>query len=181
MKVPIDVMVTKGLLDGLCSSRKDKEPTQEYILLPLHSHRPRIPVEDVIQVVQEKSSENAQATSINKLNTGRPSVNTANTPYISAASTPTGANAGESSFVYLGGQIPIDASTLLNADLPTDPNMPDLEEVSNAFPNDGIFSGAYDDDDDVGAEANFNNMDHTFAKTYDPFPRRNLKHNFIPT
>ncbi|GKF27320.1 hypothetical protein Tco_0083214, partial [Tanacetum coccineum] len=74
--------------------------------------------------------------------------------------TPTGANAGESSFVYLGGQIPIDASTLPNADLPTDPNMPNLEDVSNAFLNDGIFSGAYDDDD-VGAEANFNNMDHT--------------------
>ncbi|GJV90591.1 putative ribonuclease H-like domain-containing protein [Tanacetum coccineum] len=89
----------------------------------------------------------------------RPSVNTANTPYVSAASTPTGANAGESSFVYLGGQIPIDASTLPNADLPTDPNMHDLEDVSNAFPKDGIFSGAYDDD--VGAEANFNNMDPT--------------------
>ncbi|GKD29595.1 putative ribonuclease H-like domain-containing protein [Tanacetum coccineum] len=38
--------------------------------------------------------------------------------------------------------------------------MPDLEDVSNAFPNDGIFSGAYDDDD-VGAEADFNNMDNT--------------------
>ncbi|GJT91725.1 putative ribonuclease H-like domain-containing protein [Tanacetum coccineum] len=100
------------------------------------------------------------ATSINKLNTGRPSVNTTNTPYVSAASIPTSANAGESSFVYLGGQIPIDASTLPNADLPTDPNMPHLEDVSNAFPNDGIFSGAYNDDD-VGAEANFNNMDNT--------------------
>ncbi|GJY13032.1 hypothetical protein Tco_0382341 [Tanacetum coccineum] len=175
------------------SSGKDKEPIQEYILLPLHPHRPRIPVEDVIQDAQEKSSKNApndkemaaqavddatrqafeeekrksastkraaQTTSINKLNTDRASVNTANTPYVSVASTPTGANADESSFVYLGGQIPIDASTLPNADLPTDTNMPDLEDVSNAFPNDGIFSGAYDDDD-VGAEADFNNMDNT--------------------
>ncbi|GKC20536.1 hypothetical protein Tco_1022686 [Tanacetum coccineum] len=211
------------------SSEKDKEPTQEYILLPLHPHRPRISVEDVVQAAQEKPSENspkdndvqdsedvaekeeqhtlteaeqalkddlermiaqeiaakaiddatrqafeeekkraAQATSINKLNTGRPSVSTsnsplvstANTPYASAASTPTGANTGGSSFVYLGGQIPIDASTLPNADLPIDPNMPDLEDDSNVFPNDGIFSGAYDDED-VGAEANFNNMDNT--------------------
>ncbi|GJV06021.1 putative ribonuclease H-like domain-containing protein [Tanacetum coccineum] len=102
----------------------------------------------------------AQATSINKLNTGRPSVSTANTPYVSAASTPTGANAGESSFVYLGGQIPIDASTLPNADLPTDPNMPDLEDDSDVFPNEGIFNGAYDDED-KGAEADFNNMDNT--------------------
>ncbi|GJQ94524.1 putative ribonuclease H-like domain-containing protein [Tanacetum coccineum] len=211
------------------SSEKDKEPTQEYILLPLHPHRPRISVEDVVQAAQEKPSENfpkdndvqdsedvaekeeqhtlteaeqalkddlermiaqeiaakaiddatrqafeeekkraAQATSINKLNTGRPSVSTsnsplvstANTPYASAASTPTGANTGGSSFVYLGGQIPIDASTLPNADLPIDPNMPDLEDDSNVFPNDGIFSGAYDDED-VGAEADFNNMDNT--------------------
>ncbi|GKB12753.1 hypothetical protein Tco_0846676 [Tanacetum coccineum] len=40
------------------SSGKDKEPTQEYILLPLHPHRPRIPVEDVIQDAQEKSLNN---------------------------------------------------------------------------------------------------------------------------
>ncbi|GJZ99674.1 putative ribonuclease H-like domain-containing protein [Tanacetum coccineum] len=44
-----------------------------------------------------------------------------------------GANAGESSFVYLGGKIPIDASTLPNADLPIDPNMLDLEDDSDAF------------------------------------------------
>ncbi|GJW03863.1 hypothetical protein Tco_1562719 [Tanacetum coccineum] len=42
----------------------------------------------------------AQTTSINKLSTGRSSVSTATTPYVSAASTLTGANAGESSFVY---------------------------------------------------------------------------------
>ncbi|GJV87108.1 hypothetical protein Tco_1531046 [Tanacetum coccineum] len=186
------------------SSGKDKEPTQEYILLPLHHHRPRIFVEDDVQVVQEKDvhdsedvAENEEqhklkdaeqalnddlesmiaqeiaakamdATSINKLNTGRssvstsnqPLVNTANTPLVSAASTPTGANAGGSSFVYLGGQINIEASTLPNADLPYDPNMPDLEDDSDIFPNDGIFSGAFDDGD-VGAVADFNNMDNT--------------------
>ncbi|GJW25869.1 retrovirus-related pol polyprotein from transposon TNT 1-94 [Tanacetum coccineum] len=41
------------------SSEKDKEPTQEYILLPLHPHRPRISVEDVVQAAQEKPSANA--------------------------------------------------------------------------------------------------------------------------
>ncbi|GJV90043.1 putative ribonuclease H-like domain-containing protein [Tanacetum coccineum] len=226
-QVNVDVGTQEHYVAG--SSEKDKEPTQEYILLPLHPHRPRISVEDVVQAAQEKPSKNspkdndvqdsedvaekeeqhtlteaeqalkddlermiaqeiaakaiddatrqafeeekkraAQATSINKLNTGRPSVSTsnsplvstANTPYASAASTPTGANTGGSSFVYLGGQIPIDASTLPNADLPIDPNMPDLEDDSNVFPNDGIFSGAYDDED-VGAEADFNNMDNT--------------------
>ncbi|GKF27107.1 hypothetical protein Tco_0083001, partial [Tanacetum coccineum] len=39
------------------SSEKDKEPTREYILLPLHPHRPRISVEDVVQAAQEKPSE----------------------------------------------------------------------------------------------------------------------------
>ncbi|GJU45767.1 hypothetical protein Tco_1203033 [Tanacetum coccineum] len=29
------------------------------------------------------------------------------------------------------------------------------------LPNDGIFNGAYDDDEDVGAVADFNNMDNT--------------------
>ncbi|GKA92902.1 putative ribonuclease H-like domain-containing protein [Tanacetum coccineum] len=226
-QVNVDACTKEHYVAG--SSEKDKEPTQEYILLPLHPHRPRISVEDVVQAAQEKPSKifpkdndvqdsedvaekeeqhtlteaeqalkddlermiaqeiaakaiddatrqafeeekkrAAQATSINKLNTGRPSVSTsnsplvstANTPYASAASTPTGANTGGSSFVYLGGQIPIDASTLPNADLPIDPNMPDLEDDSNVFPNDGIFSGAYDDED-VGAEADFNNMDNT--------------------
>ncbi|GKD38525.1 hypothetical protein Tco_1258732 [Tanacetum coccineum] len=109
----------------------------------------------------------AQATSTNKLSTVRSYVSTVTTPYVSAASTPTGTNAGELSFVYLGGQIPIDVSTLPNADLPTDPNMPDLEDVSNAFPNDGIFSGAYDDDD-VGAKADFNNMDNTIDVSPSP-------------
>ncbi|GKD34647.1 putative ribonuclease H-like domain-containing protein, partial [Tanacetum coccineum] len=89
-------------------------------------------------------------------------IDRSNTPYVSAASTPTGANAGESSFVYLGGKIPIDASTLPNADLPIDPNMPDLEDASDTLPNDGIFNGAYDDED-VGTVADFNNMDNTIA------------------
>ncbi|GJX12557.1 putative ribonuclease H-like domain-containing protein [Tanacetum coccineum] len=226
-QVNVDAGIQEHYVTG--SSEKDKEPTQEYILLPLHPHRPRISVEDVVQAAQEKPSKNspkdndvqdsedvakkeeqhtltkakqalkddlermiaqeiaakaiddatrqafeeekkraAQATSINKLNIGRPYVSTSNSPlvsttntlYASAASTPTGANTGGSSFVYLGGQILIDASTLPNADLPIDPNMPHIEDDSNVFPNDGIFNGAYDDED-VGVEADFNNMDNT--------------------
>ncbi|GJU03962.1 putative ribonuclease H-like domain-containing protein [Tanacetum coccineum] len=72
-----------------------------------------------------------QATSINKLSNGRSSVSTATTLYVSAASTPTDANAGESSF-----------------------------RCSDAFSNDGIFNRAYDDEN-VGAVADFNNMDDT--------------------
>ncbi|GKE36726.1 putative ribonuclease H-like domain-containing protein [Tanacetum coccineum] len=98
------------------------------------------------------------------VSTDRPFVSTdrSNTPYVNDVSTPTGANAGESLFVYLGGKIPIDASTLPNADLPIDPNMPDLEDASDTLPNDGIFNGAYDDED-VGVVADFNNMDNTIT------------------
>ncbi|GKF95665.1 hypothetical protein Tco_0288400, partial [Tanacetum coccineum] len=109
----------------------------------------------------------AQATSTNILSTDRPSVST-DMPFVSTdrpsdsiASTPTGTNVSESLFFYLGGKIPIDASTLPNVDLPIDPNMPDSEDASDTLLNDEIFNGAYDDDEDVGAVADFNNMDNT--------------------
>ncbi|GJX61197.1 putative ribonuclease H-like domain-containing protein [Tanacetum coccineum] len=41
--------------------------------------------------------------------------------------------------------------------------MPDLEDVTDTLLNDGIFNVAYDDDEDVGAVANFNNIDNTIA------------------
>ncbi|GJX06662.1 hypothetical protein Tco_0194594 [Tanacetum coccineum] len=91
----------------------------------------------------------AQATSTNILSTDRPFVSTdrpsvstdrpfvsTDRPSVSIASTPIGTNAGESSFVYLGVKIPIDASTLPNADLPIDPNMPNLEDASDTLLND---------------------------------------------
>ncbi|GJU03966.1 putative ribonuclease H-like domain-containing protein [Tanacetum coccineum] len=153
------------------SSGKDKGPTQEYILLPLQPHRTRIPVEDVAPAAHEKPSESSPkdndvqdsedvADKEGQHQMNKSSISTATTPYVSVTSTPTGANAGKSSFVYLGGKIPIDASTLPNADLPIDLNMPDLEDDSDAFSNDGIFNGAYDDEN-VGAVADFNNIDDT--------------------
>ncbi|GJR92192.1 putative ribonuclease H-like domain-containing protein [Tanacetum coccineum] len=176
------------------SSGKDNESTQEYILLPLHSHMSSIPVKDVVMDAQEKPSKKAptdknvqdskdvddkeeqhkmtadeqalqdelekMATSTNSLCTDRPFVSTPNTNNASTTNTFPGGNTGESSFVYLGGRIPIDASTLPNADLPTDLNMPGLEDVSNKIPNKGIFSRAYDDED-VGAKADLSNMDNT--------------------
>ncbi|GJS43010.1 putative ribonuclease H-like domain-containing protein [Tanacetum coccineum] len=116
----------------------------------------------------------AQATNTNKLSTVRSFVSTATMPYVCTLSTPSGANAGESSFVYLGGKIPIDASTLPNANLPIDPNMPDLEDDSDAFSSDGIFNGAYDDEN-VGAVADFNNMDDTINVS--PIPTLRIHKN----
>ncbi|GJY62424.1 putative ribonuclease H-like domain-containing protein [Tanacetum coccineum] len=70
----------------------------------------------------------------------------------------------------------IDASTLPNVDLPIDPNMPDLEDASDTLPNDGIFNGAYDDDKDVGAVADFNNMDNTIVVSPIPTLRIHKDH-----
>ncbi|GJT48812.1 hypothetical protein Tco_0974969 [Tanacetum coccineum] len=53
--------------------------------------------------------------------------------------------------------------------------MSDLEDDSNVFPNDGIFSGAYDDKD-VGAEADFNNMDNTIDVSLIPTLRVHKDH-----
>ncbi|GJV89344.1 putative ribonuclease H-like domain-containing protein [Tanacetum coccineum] len=125
------------------------------------------------------------ATSTNQLSTDRPFVSTdrsfvstdrSNTPNVSAASTSTCANADESSFVYLGGKIPIDASTLPNADLPIDPNMPDLEDAFDTLPNDEIFNRAYDDDKYVGEVADFHNTDNTIAVSPIPTLRIHKDH-----
>nr|GEV82396.1 hypothetical protein [Tanacetum cinerariifolium] len=50
-----------------------------------------------------------------------------------------------SSHVNLGGSIPINVATHPNADLPTDPLMPDLEDTDD-LQDTRIFSGAYDDE-----------------------------------
>ncbi|GJW03895.1 putative ribonuclease H-like domain-containing protein [Tanacetum coccineum] len=157
--------------------------TQEVLANAMNDESRQAFEEEKRKIASQKKA--AQATSTNQLNTVRPFVSTgrssvstdrSNTPNVSAASTSTGANADKSSFVYLGGKIPIDASTLPNADLPIDPNMPDLEDASDTLPNDGIFNGAYDDDEDVGAVADFNNMDNTIAVSPIPTLRIHKDH-----
>ncbi|GJU66787.1 hypothetical protein Tco_1253046, partial [Tanacetum coccineum] len=53
--------------------------------------------------------------------------------------------------------IPVNAATLPNVDLPTDPLIPDLEDT-------GIFSGAYDNED-MGVEVDLNNFETTMNQT----------------
>ncbi|GKD83243.1 putative ribonuclease H-like domain-containing protein, partial [Tanacetum coccineum] len=127
--------------------------TQELVANAMNDESRQAFKEEKRRIASQKKA--AQATSANQLSNDRTFVN------VSAASTSTGANADESSFVYLGGKIPIDASTLPNADLPIDPNMPNLEDAYETLPKDGIFNGAYDED--VGVLVDFNNMDNTIA------------------
>ncbi|GJT28170.1 putative ribonuclease H-like domain-containing protein [Tanacetum coccineum] len=59
-------------------------------------------------------------------------------------------------------------------DLPTDPLMPDLEDTIDLL-NTGIFSGAYDDED-VGAEADLNNLETTMNVSPIPITRIHKDH-----
>ncbi|GJT85594.1 putative ribonuclease H-like domain-containing protein [Tanacetum coccineum] len=153
---PTLVMITED--EQVLHDDLEKMIAQEVVATALDDATSQAFEEEKRNIASQKRA--TQTTSITKLSTGRSSVSTATTPYVSAASTSTGANAGESSFVYLGGKIPINASTLPNADLPIDPNMPDLEDDSDAFSSDGIFNRAYDDKN-VGVVADFNKMDDT--------------------
>ncbi|GKB25989.1 retrovirus-related pol polyprotein from transposon TNT 1-94 [Tanacetum coccineum] len=58
-QVNVDAGIQDSCIAG--SSGKDKGPTQEYILLPLQPYRTRIPVKVVVQIAQEKPSENASS------------------------------------------------------------------------------------------------------------------------
>nr|GEY03857.1 hypothetical protein [Tanacetum cinerariifolium] len=64
-------------------------------------------------------------------------------------------SAARSTYVNLGGSIPVNAATLPNADLPTDPLMPDLENTVDT----GIFSGPYNDE----VEGDFNSLELTIV------------------
>ncbi|GJY82784.1 hypothetical protein Tco_0496160, partial [Tanacetum coccineum] len=67
--------------------------------------------------------------------------------------------AAGSSYVHRGGSIPVNAATLPNADLPTDPLMPKLEDTAGLQDTE-ILSGAYDDKVE-GVVANFNYLELT--------------------
>nr|GEW98058.1 hypothetical protein [Tanacetum cinerariifolium] len=73
-------------------------------------------------------------------------------------------SAAGSTYVYLGGSIPINAATLPNADLPTDPLMPDLEDTVD-LQDTRIFSGAYDNEV-KGVKVDFNNLELTTVSAF---------------
>ncbi|GJS32125.1 hypothetical protein Tco_0530507 [Tanacetum coccineum] len=66
--------------------------------------------------------------------------------------------AAESSYGNLGGSSPVNTATP-NADYPIDPLMPDLEDTTD-LQDTRTFVNAYDDED-VGVEANLNNLEIT--------------------
>nr|GFB26762.1 hypothetical protein [Tanacetum cinerariifolium] len=83
-------------------------------------------------------------------------------------------SAVQSTYVNLGGSIPVNTATLPNTDLPTDPLMPDLEDTAD-LQDTGIFSGAYDAEVE-GAVADFNNLELIIFVSPIPITRINKDH-----
>ncbi|GKA53280.1 ribonuclease H-like domain-containing protein [Tanacetum coccineum] len=83
-------------------------------------------------------------------------------------------SAAESSYENLGGSTPVNAATPFNADYPTDPFMPDLEDTAN-LQDTGIFGNAYDDEE-VGAEADLSNLETTMSVSPIPTTRLHKDH-----
>ncbi|GKF80590.1 hypothetical protein Tco_0239192, partial [Tanacetum coccineum] len=83
-------------------------------------------------------------------------------------------SAAGSSYVNLGGSIPVNAATLPKVDLPTNPLMPDLEDTTDLQVT-RIFSGAYDDEVE-GTVADFNNLELTTVVSPIPTTRIHKDH-----
>ncbi|GJZ41975.1 putative ribonuclease H-like domain-containing protein [Tanacetum coccineum] len=124
----------------------DAVPTQQYILLPLLYDSLQSSKDAVADDAGKKTNEepanegerNGYANSTNRDRTVSPSISTAGQNFSNAD------------------------------DLPTDPLIPDLEDI-------GIFSGAYDDED-VGAEADLNNLETTMNISPIPTTRIHKDH-----
>nr|GEV24055.1 hypothetical protein [Tanacetum cinerariifolium] len=136
-------------------ARKEKEPERDYILLPLWtadspfsttSKSPQDnefqPSNDGAQKVDEDLRKENECTdqgeedstnSTNRVNNVTPNINDASSSRVNVV----GAN--------------------ISIDLPPDPDMPTLEDIS-------IFEDSHDDEDVSGAEADFYNLDSTFQE-----------------
>ncbi|GJQ91936.1 putative ribonuclease H-like domain-containing protein [Tanacetum coccineum] len=151
-------------------AKKKKELELEYILIPFCTTDPLIsqgpkdskedsrmkPTEVDVSGALDKDGEDDQATRNNDAN--------GNSIYMMF----TPVNAARSSCDNLSGSILVNDATLPDADLPTNPLMPGLKDT-------GIFSDAYDDED-VGAEADLNNLETTMNVSPIPTTRIHMDH-----
>ncbi|GKD45082.1 putative ribonuclease H-like domain-containing protein, partial [Tanacetum coccineum] len=182
---------------------KENVPDQEYILLPLihtsgnilsHSEDTEsTPKDDVVEKNEVKDSakegdmngpgEATYTNSTNRLNIVSSPVNTVSSSF--ATENPGQASSQRNGFKSLFGQdkdanstyrmfTHVHTATPSNADYPTDPLMPDLEDTAD--PQDtGIFGNAYDDED-VSAEAGLNNLETTMSVSPIPTTRIHKDH-----
>ncbi|GJX39167.1 ribonuclease H-like domain-containing protein [Tanacetum coccineum] len=173
VSVENQVNVDAGTQDSYVagSSGKDKGPTQEYILLPLQPHRTKILVEDVPLTAHEKPSESSSKD--NNVQDTKDAADKEEKHQMKESEQDLQdelekmkASSGYQPFVST------DRPSVSIASTPTGTNA----DASDTLPNDGIFNGAYDDDEDVGAVADFNNMDNTIVVSPIPTLRIHKDH-----
>ncbi|GKE77911.1 hypothetical protein Tco_1544031 [Tanacetum coccineum] len=163
-------------------------PGPQYVLVPFltyDSQNPKSSEDEIANDVGKKNGvedpakeddingprEATNTNSTNRLNTVSSSVNTdANSTY--RMFTPV--NAAESSYENLSGLTHVNVVTPSNADYPTDPLMLDFEDTAD-LQDTGIFGNAYDDED-VGAEADLNNLETTMSVSPIPITRIHKDH-----
>ncbi|GJS18758.1 putative ribonuclease H-like domain-containing protein [Tanacetum coccineum] len=131
----------------------DAVPTQQYILLPLLYDSPQ-------------SSEDAVADNGGKKTNEEPANEGERNGYANS----TNRDSTVSPSISTAEQIFTNAD-----DLPTNPLIPDLEDTADLL-NTSIFSGAYDDED-VGAEADLNNLETTMNVSPIPTTRIHKDHH----
>ncbi|GJX36546.1 putative ribonuclease H-like domain-containing protein [Tanacetum coccineum] len=131
----------------------DAVHTQQYILLPLLSDSPQSSEDAVADDAGKKATEEPANEGERNGNANITNKVSTVSPYVSVV-----------------------RQSFDNADdLPTDPLMPDLEDTTDLL-NTGIFSGAYDDDDDEGAKADHNNLETTMNVSPIPTTRIHKDH-----
>ncbi|GJT82931.1 putative ribonuclease H-like domain-containing protein [Tanacetum coccineum] len=159
------VLITAGNQTNKNAGIKDNidaVPTQQYIMLPLLYDSPQ-------------SSKDAVADDAGKNTNEEP----ANEGEINGQEKDRGALKGYANNTKRDGTVSPSISTIGQSftnvdDLPTNPLMPDLEDIVNLL-NTSIFSGAYDDED-VGAEADLNNLETTLNINHIPITRIHKDH-----
>ncbi|GJU92454.1 putative ribonuclease H-like domain-containing protein [Tanacetum coccineum] len=177
---------TKANIDAGQAGKKTV-PGPQYVLLPFLTSDSQSPKSSEDEVADDARKKNevldpanegdtngqGEAADTNRLNTVSLSVNIdahGNNTYM--IFTPISATG--SFYDNLGGSISVNAATLPNGDLLTDPLMPELEDTAD-LQNTSIFSGAYNDED-VGAEADHNNLETTMNVNPIPTTRIHKDH-----
>ncbi|GJY29730.1 uncharacterized mitochondrial protein-like protein [Tanacetum coccineum] len=139
----------------------DAVPTQQYILLPLLYDSPQsskdVVADDVGKKTNEEPANEGERNGKEKEGGASNKENDQNVQDFRAALDN-----------FAAGQ------SFDNADLPTDPLMPDLEDTADLL-NTSIFSGAYDDEDE-GTESDLNNLETTMNASPIPLTRIHKDH-----
>ncbi|GJU87861.1 putative ribonuclease H-like domain-containing protein [Tanacetum coccineum] len=146
----------------------------QYVLLPFFTSESQNPKSSEDEIADDAGKKNgvedpAKEDDINGPGEANNSTNRLNTDTNSTYMMFTLISAVESSYENFGGSTPVNATTPSNADYPTDPLMLDLEDTPD-LQDTGIFSNAYDDED-VGAEADLNNLETTMSVSPIPTTR----------